>query len=357
MQYRLHPGLLIYPAPIVGKRVLIAEVSSSRPPLILRHPRISWALSVLPERFTADDALERWRADASFAEHADAFWYVVEREGIAIPADDDDDDPAIMRHDAWARFGWAEASVYHEATRDYPFVKMDESDAFTTDEARMIEYVAAGRPPSIYQTRPHTSSIELRRAVEADGSPAARLASFDASQRRGLEGLGFLFDFCFGVRDVEPFNVQGDFLRKTIPSGGARHPTEVFFAAFAGAPVPPGVYHYNVEHHRLDCVNPGDQFAEFEDATFDLFQKYDDPPFGLIVFTSVVERAMWRYRDARSARAIFVDVGHALMAYRGITNALGIHVYTYQKARDAMLCTLLRIDPKAQPPLFVGTLV
>lgn len=354
MQYRLHPGLLIYPAPMTGERVLVAEVSASMPPLILRHPGISWALSVLPERFTMDDAIERWRIDAEFFEYAYVFWHVMESEGILLSVSDES---MTKIPDLWGRFGWAEASAYHEATRDYPFVKMDEPDAFAIDEARMVQYVAEKGPPNIYQTRPHTMEIELERATGMNGSPCEHLRSLDAYQRRGMEGLGFLFDFCYGRRGIEPFDVQGKFLRKSIPSGGARHPTEVFFVAFSGAPVAPGVYHYNVEHHRLDCFNPGEHYAAFEEATFDLFKKYIQPPFGLMVFTSLVERAMWRYRDARSARAIFIDVGHALMAYRSIATALGIRVYTYQKIRDSLLCSLLKIDAKNQPPLFVGTMV
>lgn len=355
MLYRLHPGLMIYPAPIAGERVLIAELSSSRPPLILRHPRIPWAITVLPERFTAADALERWTADPVFAEHAEAFWDVLLNEGLAISADDDSAE--VRRFDEWSRFGWAEASLYQEATRDYPFLKMDEPDAFPTEEARMVKYANVRPPPSIYQTRASAFTVPLPARLPRDTEVAAHLAGLATDRRRGLEGLGFLFDYCYGERSTEPFGVQGRFLRKTIPSGGARHPTEVFFAAFDGAPVEAGVYHYNVEHHRLDCVRPGNHRDAFEHATFDLFQKFDSPPFGLLVFTSLVERAMWRYREARSARAVLVDVGHALMVYRGIAQALGISGYTYQKIRDAALSELLGIDPLTQPPLFVGTLV
>lgn len=353
--YRLHPCLLVYAAPIAGERVLIAEVSASQPPLILRHPRIAGALAVLPERFTEDEAVTHWSTDECFEQHATALWRVLYDEGLVVIADADD--PMLHRFDDWERFGWGEASIYQEGTRDYPFLKMDEPDAFPTEEARMVEYVSAAAPPSVYQTRPHDASLTLPPRLTTDAVPSVYLAGMDSAQRRGREGLGFLLDLCHGERGAEPFGVQGSFLRKTIPSGGARHPTEVFFAAFANAPIEVGVYHYNVEHHRLDVVNPGDHSAAFEDATFDLFQKYERPPFGILIYTSLVERAMWRYREARSARAVFVDIGHALMAYRSVCAALGIEVYTYQKFRDGAVCKLLRIDPRIQPPLFVGTLV
>lgn len=355
MQYRLHPGLLIYPASISGDRVLIAEVSSSEPPLILRHPRIPSALINLPEQFSVEDAHTAWNLDPELAELASALWEVIVNEGLAIPVGSED--PLLERTTAWREFGWAEASTYQEATRDYPFLKMDEPNAFPIEEARMVDYASVLPPPCIYQTRPGLAHIELPPRMKSEESPTKRLESLSCDQRRGLEGLGFLFDFCFGERGTEPFGVQGRFLRKTIPSGGARHPTEVFYVAFSDGALEPGVYHYNVEYHRLDCVNPGDHRLTCEHATFDLFQKFKTPPFGLMIFTSLVERAMWRYREARSARAVLVDVGHGLMAFRGIAEALGINVYTYQKVRDAELSSLLRIDPLVQLPLFVGTLV
>ena len=94
-----------------------------------------------------------------------------------------------------------------------------------------------------------------------------------------------------------------------------------------------------------------------ERATLDLFSKYDTAPAAALVFTSLVERAMWRYRDPRSFRAILVDVGHAVMAYRRVARMLGFRTYAYQKMRDSEVASILGIDRVTQPPLYVGTLV
>ena len=37
--------------------------------------------------------------------------------------------------------------------------------------------------------------------------------------------------------------------------------------------------------------------------------------------------------------------------------AVGFRGYTYQKFKDRELCSILDIDPLAQPPLFIGSLV
>lgn len=107
----------------------------------------------------------------------------------------------------------------------------------------------------------------------------------------------------------------------------------------------------------MDRIRSGDHYSVLRRATFDLFQKFDARPFGLIAFTSLVERAMWRYRDDRSARAVLIDIGHALMIYRTVAHVIGFETYTYQKFRDTELCSAMGIDRLRQPPLFVGTLV
>lgn len=346
--------MLMYTAPIAGSRTYIIELLSYDPPLIVKDWRFAWAIALLPESFTRNEALDIWAGDPRLAEIAQEVWSLATQGDLIVSYDDSR--PELRRYDAWRTYGWSEASVYQEATRDYPFVKMDEPGAFAVDEARMKRYLEQTEVPNIYQSLPAEFSIPLRKIKEGE-SANELLRSMSPAERRGLAGLSLLFDVCFGERTKIEFNVQGSFLRKSIPSGGARHPTEIFFAAFPGCCVRPGVYHYDVKSHCLDCVREGDFFKEFEFATFDLFKKFKSPPVGLIAFTSLYERAMWRYRDARSWRAVLIDVGHALMSFRTVHRTLGYNGYTYQKIRDKEMCRLLNLNPISQTPQYVGTLV
>jgi SagB-type dehydrogenase family enzyme len=354
LTYRLNPLLLIYSARIGGDRRLLAETRSSSPPLVLHDAHVAWALTALPAEFDLGEVHNVW-SRVFKPELIELLWQACLDEGLIAPVETKDQ--TIVRFDAWDAFGWSEAAIFHESTRDYPFIKMDEPDAFEQDRKRMVSYVEEASPPSIYQSFKAEHSVSLGARLSLRDSARRILQMMSPEDRRGLAGLGLFFDICFGQRDLVDFDVQGAFLRKAIPSGGARHPTEIFFAAFPRSPLPPGIYHYNVEHHRLDCIRSGDHEASLRKATFDLFQKFKRQPLGLVVFTSLVERAMWRYRDARSSRAILVDVGHALMAYRTVANAIGFDTYTYQKIRDDFLCQEIGIDRLRQVPLFVGTLV
>jgi SagB-type dehydrogenase family enzyme len=307
------------------------------------------ALGALPREFDRESAATAWHA-AGIPESAhQELWEAFGAAGLFTDAAGDG--PSW-----WDEYRWREARAYHEATRDYPFLQMDQRGALASDTRRMHEYRSQAPAPPLYQHMRGDSAVELTRR-RADESPDEWLQRTTAADRRGLEGIGLLLDVCFGERGQLIGADGGRSLLKSIPSGGARHPTEIFLAAFEMEGIPAGIYHYDVEHHRLERVRGGQLRDAFAHATYDLFTKYEAPPEAVLVFTSLVERAMWRYRDPRSFRAILVDVGHAVMAYRHVARMLGFRTYAYQKMRDGEVAELLQIDRVAQPPLYVGSLV
>ena len=345
---RLHPALLVHTTRVAGRRRLVAQVSAARAPLVLNSPLALRALGALPAEFERDSAIEAW-SDAGIPEAThDQLWTAFDQAGLFGDSEGD--------QSWWDEFGWREARAYHEATRDYPFLQMDQPGAFASDTARMHEYGDEADSPPVYQHLGDEQTVELAK-LNGYESPDDRLERMTADERLSSEGLGLLLDVCFGERGQITTAAGNQCLVKSIPSGGARHPTEVFVAAFELDGVPAGVYHYDVARHSLDLVRFGQQREAFANATLDLFAKYETPPAAALVFTSLVERAMWRYRDPRSFRAVLVDAGHAVMAYRRVARMLGFRTYALQKMHDSEVANLLRVDRVSQPPLYVGTLV
>ena len=66
---RLHPALLVHTTWLAGRRRLVAQASSARPPLILNSPLALSALGALPEEFDRAAAEAAWR-DAGLPEDA-----------------------------------------------------------------------------------------------------------------------------------------------------------------------------------------------------------------------------------------------------------------------------------------------
>lgn len=350
-RYEVAPSLLLHTKMVEGSRRLVASADESRPPLVIRDARVAWALGILPGIFDSETAMNEWRRHPRLAPIAGQLWQTLVDEALVVRVAE-----KSSRAKLWRKYSWAEAFVFQEATRSYPFLQMNEKTAFDRDDQRMEEYLREEPVPPLYlnvQTG-HTLSLPKLHVGE---SASARLDELSAEQRRGVEGVGLLLDICFGERRRVRFKVQGEFLGKAVPSGGARHPTEAFFVALPGGPFEPGVYHYNVARHELAAVRVGDYRTQIERATFDLFRRYTETPVGVLVIASLWERAMWRYRDARSARAPFMDAGHALMAYRTVAKLLGFGYYASQKMQDDAVCELLKCDPLRLTPLYAGTLV
>lgn len=317
--------------------------------MVLNDPRGLTAISVLPAEFDRDSAGTAWTAAAIPESAHEELWATFEAGGLFAPADDG--------HGTWwEKSGWREARAYHEATRDYPFLQMDRREAFAADAARMRAYADEDPAPPVYQRLGGEPAVQLPR-LRIGHSAQNGVAAVARGASGGRERIGVLLDVCFGERGRIAVADGSTCILKNIPSGGARHPTEVFLAVFDIPELPPGIYHYDVESHRLDTVRAGQHRRAFADATLDLFLKFDTPPGAALVFTSLVERAMWRYRDPRSFRAVLVDIGHAVSAYRHVAELLGFRTYAYQKMDDERIADLLQLDRFSQPPLYVGTLV
>jgi hypothetical protein len=60
----------------------------------------------------------------------------------------------------------------------------------------------------------------------------------------------------YGCRGYAPFGEGMAMLHKTSPSGGALHPIEVFPLLVRVEGVAPGLYHYDVERHSLELIEP-----------------------------------------------------------------------------------------------------
>jgi SagB-type dehydrogenase family enzyme len=345
--WRLHPRCLIHPASIGGERLFVVDTEAASPPLILRDHRVAAALSALPPRFTRESALAEWAP--TLADDAPLAFDSLAREGVLVR-----NSVAHREHDEWAADGWWEAALFHHSTRDFPFVPMDEPGAAAVDAERMERYAAEAPPPPPAIDHGDRPRVQLPRV-----SPQAwdrHLDTLTGEERRAVDGVALLLDVCAGVRREVDFGPQGTVYGKSVPSGGSRHPTELFVVSLAIDGLVPGVYHYSPPEHALVTVGEAPDLARWRHATFDLFERAPRPPVGVVVFASLWERAMWRYRDDRSARAPFIDLGHVIQVFRELAERLAFAVRGYQKSRDRELAELCAVEPRRLTPLYVATL-
>lgn len=226
---------------------------------------------------------------------------------------------AIERLEKWRRRGWAEAALYHLASFDYPFEDYAR-DGRARDQDRMRAYTKYGLDTDRYLSRGsrqgEAQCPQLPGALDELAMPLADAlhAIHEVPEPRGDLGahqLATLMSVGFGKlrgRRVVKDGSRAELLRKTSPSGGARHPTEGYAVAMEVKGLDAGLYHFSVGSNALSWItdlgthDPLDIFPGLRRAPF--------RPSALIAMTSVFERNMYRYREPRTFRTVFMDLGH-----------------------------------------------
>lgn len=131
-------------------------------------------------------------------------------------------------------------------------------------------------------------------------------------QRLGLELLAGWLRLAAGITRLRRVS-SATVAHRTSPSGGARHPTELAVRLGAAWPVDlRGSWWYDSLDHALlpaDWPIPQPVSPMPDDVVF--------------AVTSHVERAMWRYRDARAFRPVLIDAGHVVETLMSVLSSVG----------------------------------
>ncbi|GGA58717.1 hypothetical protein GCM10007416_34870 [Kroppenstedtia guangzhouensis] len=184
---------------------------------------------------------------------------------------------------------------FQRALLDYPGVNYFDKDWRKKDYQLMDSYASMwDQPPKI--TPRFGSRIPLPKVNQEDLQPGEKVEPLSLRQ------LAAILRYVFGPIG----KIKGQFgpnLRKTNPSGGAKHPTEcVVILPRSYEYIQSGMYVYDVENHALirEEGYPKEGLYSLNKGTIGFLLR------------SRVERPMWRYREIRSFRPILLDVGHVL---------------------------------------------
>jgi SagB-type dehydrogenase family enzyme len=98
---------------------------------------------------------------------------------------------------------------------------------------------------------------------------------------------------------------------RTVPSGGARYPLEVYYISFQGDPeiLGAGVYHYNIKKHSLEKLRGGEYSTEKINSMLEY--KSMENINGLICITLIFDRTARKY-GSRGYRFAHLEAGHVV---------------------------------------------
>ena len=250
----------------------------------------------------------------------------------------------------WHDNGWFESLDYHLLTFNYPFENYsldgDSNDIDVMHEYRMLD-IEPSRTKLFENTLLAISAPTSREACSK--LTIDTLTIFSGSMlKNGLDKdrLLQLAAITFGKlrhRKVISGKKVEDLIRKTSPSGGCRHPSEGYFFCVDVIGIEPGCYHFSVSKNALIKVADLPTTEEMN-IHFDGLNRSDFKPKAYAVMTSIFGRNMFRYREPRTFRTPFMDIGHLIATMELTAQGLGISTYTHHGINDEFIESILRIN-------------
>ncbi|TDV57809.1 SagB family peptide dehydrogenase [Actinophytocola oryzae] len=293
--------------------------------------------------FTVWQPLSRLRVHARDDDHAEFLVAVAERlraAGVLVTWQSERHRVENANEAAWGRWGRLVA-LFHTETRNLRDQRFLTTDA---DQERLAERLEHEPPPPVSHELETTHRVPLTDTPLAGADFLDVLANRRSTRRFSgapvpFEAISALLRRAGGITEIdEP--TQTAF--KTSPSGGGRHPTELYLNAHGVAGLRGGLYHLNTRRCELEWVGP----PVSADALVALLGDQDwVAGSGCVVFyTCVLARSTWKYSTPRTYRMLHLDVGHLSQTVYLLAAALGLGVTFTAAIQDEKLEDLLGID-------------
>lgn len=333
---RLNPAVrIIPPSAVTGSRWTVENILEKRRYTLSRRAIAALVASCRPQEPHA--LAKRMMEIAGDADQPDAHWdQVIESlrgHGLIITTSLLDSDPdlawLVRLRKNWSRFGWHEAVEYHTLTFDYPCLDYSVGATILADQGRMRGYQATEADEDRYKLD-YCGYAGIHLPEPSANIPAATARAMwqaePAPSSVDAEALSTVVSLAFGATGtIVPRTRSAPLLRRSSPSGGARHPSEGYVIVRDVAGLERGWYHVTMRPFSLQKV--GDHPID-DEALQRLFpqsvERFPNPIKALIVVTSVFERNMYRYREPRTFRTVHMDAGHIAGTIRLSARSLGL---------------------------------
>jgi SagB-type dehydrogenase family enzyme len=246
---------------------------------------------------------------------------------------------------------WLPEGGFHFMTKDAPFVGAD----WPMEEK--LKALPTTPPPAQFKKIRGATPIRLSApAVEKDTffeTLHARRTHREFSKAAvSLENVSSLLHTTWGVQGYVETNVFGNLPYKTSPSGGARHPIEVYLVALRVKGLDRGgIYHYQAKDNTLAKI-PGKVTAR-RASDYCAGQPYFGAAAALFIMTAVFERTMWKYGRGRAYRVVLLDTGHLAQTFCLTATRLGLGPFSTAALKDSMIETDLGIDGISESVMYV----
>jgi len=245
---------------------------------------------------------------------------------------------------------WLPEGGYHFLTKDAPYVRGKRSVVQTrrstrgTPQPPQFKNIEGAErialPPAHRKTDSFFQTLHARRTRRTFSAAPASLAS-----------VATLLQTTWGVQGYVDSRYFGSLPLKTSPSGGARHPIEVYLMALRVKELDRALYHYDARGHALERISSGASARRARAYCAD--QPYAARAAALFIMTGVFARTMWKYRHARAYRVVLMDAGHLGQTFCLTATRMRLAPFVTAALKDSLIEEDLRIDGITESVLYV----
>jgi len=204
-------------------------------------------------------------------------------------------------------------------------------------------------PPPPLQ-KPYPADAKLIDLVAAKDLTVGNMPLIEAINRRKsrrryaaealtLEELSFLL---WAVQGVQQIAKKGEATRRTVPSGGSRHPFELYLVVNRVNGLAPGLYRYLPLDHKL-CFMRADPQLGKKAARACRKQAFVGKGAVVFIWTTLPYRAEWRYSIV-AHKMIALDAGHSCQNLYLAGEAIGSGICAIGAYNQEELDALLKVD-------------
>jgi SagB-type dehydrogenase family enzyme len=246
---------------------------------------------------------------------------------------------------------WLPEAGFHFMTKDTPYVPSD----WPVEEK--MKALPETQAPSRFKTIRGANTFQLPshqpdRDAFFETVHARRTHRSFAKGKMSLESVSKLLQTTWGVQRYVRTNVFGSLPLKTSPSGGARHPIEVYLMALRVNGLERGMYHYQAKDNRLAKLPA--KVSPRMASEYCADQPYFAGAAALFIMTAVFARTMWKYGRARAYRVVLIEAGHLCQTFCLTATRLGLAPFSTAALKDSLIERDLGLDGISESVLYVA---
>jgi len=241
------------------------------------------------------------------------------------------------------------SELYHENTKLHPLTvqqMMPSSDFSAADLQAMSR---------AYKQYPHLPRVKLPpiESIDQNGRTFDEVLSSRRSVRDfadldlELDDLSKILHQSYGITGELPG--KGGFRQdlRSAPSAGALYPAEIYIAVRKVSGVEPRIYHYNVPHHEIELLIPGDPTEQMHQVCCE--QEYVRQASIVVLISGVLARTKLKYGEYA-----LLDIGHLGQNLYLSCTSLKLAIMTTCGFFDDLANKLLRIDGVDETAMYVA---